>query len=78
MDVSFVESQPYFCQNWLQGETEHNEAQFGETTIPLANTFSPIPAPVLDPSTSNSQEIGNHNNENKGNISLPLPNLDDS
>jgi len=80
MDVSFVESQPYFEQNCLQGERENNEAQIWETTIPLPvslpNTYFHLP--ILEPSTSSSQEIGSQNNGKKGNTSLPLPNLDDS
>ena len=76
LNVLFVESRPYFGPNCLQGESENNEAQFWETTIPLPNII--LPVPVLNSSTSNSQEIGSHNNEKEGKTSLPLPNFNDS
>ena len=66
MDVSFVESQPYFQQNYLQGEIVNNEAQFRET--------DPLPTPfflsINDNLVPHNQEIKNLNMETN-NLSQP-------
>lgn len=62
----FLESQPYFGQNCLQGEKERNEGHCCKISIPLPNPSFP---------ESNDQEVTFLNEENEMNTNLLLQSI---
>ncbi|KAK9217910.1 hypothetical protein WN943_006540 [Citrus x changshan-huyou] len=70
MDVIFLENQPFFGQNSLQGEKENSEDHFWHTSTPMPNMF------LLDLGTpTQTQKIDISNNENLGNLELQEPSV---
>ena len=70
MDVIFLENQPFFGQNSLQGEKGNSEDHFWHTSTPMPNLF----LPDLGTSTK-TQKTDISNNENLGNLELQEPSV---
>ena len=70
MDVIFLENQPFFGQNSLQGEKENSEDHFWHTSTPMPNPF----LPDLGTSTQ-TQKTDISNNEKLGNLELQEPSV---
>lgn len=47
MDVTFLETDPYFTKNSLQGGISDVEANFWDISIPLPNIISPTQEPHI-------------------------------
>lgn len=83
MDVTFLENQPYFQKNSLQGENLEEENFWDITTIPLPKTIDPcdtITTPITGPTLENENEsltpiTGPTNMEDIRDPSPILPNM---
>lgn len=70
MDVSFLENQPYFSKDHIQGEKEREKVNFWNIPIIIPSSTSPIFSEIQTQEKS-VQDIGN-----KGNSCQPLPSID--
>lgn len=76
LDVFFLEKQPYFSHNYLQGEKEKGEDEFWQTSNPLPNVIIDIDMDIHTP--LKGQEAENFSSKNYGNPSLPVQSISGS